>query len=225
MLLANEFRFRHPTSLCHCYSRPLNTRACQLISQHCLVRWGRLWIARLVGELPNDVANFASELANRRFRSVKRAANGARWTGSPPGLGDAATPELHRKRTFRQVDWQREPLELCSYRRVLLGQLPAPLTNTGTRNPASARLLARQLGCQSRQLSWQATTSTESGDFAELSSEPAVSEYELLPLDESGDRHAFRRHAGQPWQLATFGRLTDGTSYVFADGLMMPKVH
>lgn len=47
-----------------------------------------------------------------------------------------------------------------------------------------------------------------------------MSEYELLPLDESGDRYAFRRHAGQPWQLATFGRLTDGTSYVFADGLM-----
>lgn len=98
------------------------------------------------------------------------------------------------------------------------------MANAGHPKSRFGQILARQLGCQSRQLSWQAT-STESGDFAELGSEPAVSEYELLPLDESGDPYAFRRHAGQPWQLATFGRLTDGTSYVFADGLMMPKVH
>ncbi|MCU1330963.1 MAG: hypothetical protein JWN34_6333 [Bryobacterales bacterium] len=51
-----------------------------------------MWIASLVGELPNDLASFASELANRRFRSATRAANGARCTGSLPGLGDADQP-------------------------------------------------------------------------------------------------------------------------------------
>lgn len=43
-----------------------------------LILW--LWIARLFGELPNDLANPASELANLRYRSVTRPAHGVHWT-------------------------------------------------------------------------------------------------------------------------------------------------
>jgi hypothetical protein len=66
-------------------------------------------------------------------------------------------------------------------------------------------------------------TSTETSGFAELSPDPEVNEYELLPLDESGDRYGFREHAGQPWATVTFDRLTDGTPYVFVGARTTPK--
>jgi CubicO group peptidase (beta-lactamase class C family) len=67
-------------------------------------------------------------------------------------------------------------------------------------------------------------TSTETSEFAELSSDSAVNEYVLLPLDESGDRYAFRDHAGQPWAPVTFDRFADGAPYVFVGARTTPKV-
>ncbi|WP_198421195.1 serine hydrolase domain-containing protein [Mesorhizobium carmichaelinearum] len=66
-------------------------------------------------------------------------------------------------------------------------------------------------------------TWTTKGDFAEIISGPAVNVYELLPLDESGDRYAFRSHPGQPWEAVTFARLNDGTLYVFIRDRITPK--
>jgi CubicO group peptidase (beta-lactamase class C family) len=62
------------------------------------------------------------------------------------------------------------------------------------------------------------------GDLAQLSSEPDVHEYALLPLDESGDRYAFRDHDGQPWATVTFGRFIGGGPYVSIGGRTTPKV-
>jgi hypothetical protein len=66
--------------------------------------------------------------------------------------------------------------------------------------------------------------STPSGDLAELSSESDVNEYALLPLDEHGDRYAFRNHDGRPWVPVTFARFSDGGSYVSLGGRVTPKV-
>lgn len=67
-------------------------------------------------------------------------------------------------------------------------------------------------------------TSIATGELARLSGEPERSEYELLPLDESGDRYAFREHDAQPWATVTFDRFGDGTPYVFVGGRVTPKV-
>jgi len=67
-------------------------------------------------------------------------------------------------------------------------------------------------------------TSTSTGELAELSSGPDVTEYALLPLDESGDRYALREHDGQPWVPVTFDRFADGAPYVFVGGRTTPKV-
>jgi CubicO group peptidase (beta-lactamase class C family) len=67
-------------------------------------------------------------------------------------------------------------------------------------------------------------TSTATGELAELSDEPDVTEFELLPRDASGDRYVLREHAGQPWVPVTFDRFGDGTPYVFVAGRTTPKV-
>jgi CubicO group peptidase (beta-lactamase class C family) len=66
-------------------------------------------------------------------------------------------------------------------------------------------------------------TSTSTGELAELSSEPNVKEFELLPLDDSGDRYVFRYHESQPWAPVSFATFADGAPYLFLGGRATPK--
>jgi hypothetical protein len=104
-----------------------------------------LRIASLVGELPNDLANFASELANRRFRSLTRAA--IVLVGRAHRLASA----------LKSTETNFSPSLLTTRAaRALLIQALSSGSTAGTVDQHGPPEI-RQLGCQSRQLSRQAT--------------------------------------------------------------------
>ena len=64
---------------------------------------------------------------------------------------------------------------------------------------------------------------TPTGELARITdSQPmAVS---LYPADTSGLNFVCRTHHDQPWNPVSFGRLADGTPYLFLGGRVTPRV-
>jgi hypothetical protein len=65
--------------------------------------------------------------------------------------------------------------------------------------------------------------SSRTGDLAALTQEEPE-EVDLLPADSSGDRFVCRRLDSQPWAGVAFGRLADGTPYLFSGRRVTPRV-
>jgi CubicO group peptidase (beta-lactamase class C family) len=65
--------------------------------------------------------------------------------------------------------------------------------------------------------------SSMTGDLAALTGEEPA-QVDLHPADSSGERFVGRRYDSQPWTGVAFGRLADGTPYLFTGGRVTPRV-
>jgi CubicO group peptidase (beta-lactamase class C family) len=65
--------------------------------------------------------------------------------------------------------------------------------------------------------------SSYTGDLAALTDEEPVA-VDLYQSDSSGERFVCRSSEGQPWTGLAFGRLADGTPYLFTGGRVTPRV-
>jgi CubicO group peptidase (beta-lactamase class C family) len=64
--------------------------------------------------------------------------------------------------------------------------------------------------------------STLTGDLAALTQTEAE-ELDLYPADTSGERYVCRSDESQPWTGVAFGRLANGTQYLFTGGRITPR--
>lgn len=57
-----------------------------------------------------------------------------------------------------------------------------------------------------------------------LTAEAEPQEFELHPADDSGDNFVVRSHESKPWTNLSFGKLADGTPYLFSGGRITQKL-